>query len=430
MSELVGFPLNGCDAFMLAMDSGMKRDGSSRNVCHLLVTLAPGADLSKCIEQLSLSPALNEVIRLRLSTSLLRTPRWIITLSATSRHSISSLESCVEELDLQRLILASTLDPKREAPFGVIALPRFCSGPSLLFYWHHALCDAHGGEELVRRIVSSTHGTLSNLTPTTTPQVPRHEAARRAQHTKRLIFKKSSPTIARLARNTSQAPLHRFARIAFTEEQTEKIDAGVRKLTGGMFPSALFLAATARAFSRTLPLGTSDDRPLFIPVPHDMRRTTKQPSPLSNQVSVAFFRLEPTQDNKLVDTTNDVIGQLQETIAEHHHHGMLDFLRFVRRLPSRLLWKVIEYPTAGHPASFYFSDIGASLSRLETACGEEVRYAAHYPPNLAPPGFTTVWSRYRGRIEVTLCYDQTSLSEQNLSAFIENINNELLGAAA
>lgn len=430
MNELSGFPLNGCDAFMLAMDSGMRRDGSSRNICHLLITLEPRVDISPLLKRLQGDSTFAAVSRLRLSTRFLRTPRWKPVNSGREIPAIRTLGLCMTESDIHSLILSHSFDPRRESPFGVIGLPNFTAGPSLLFYWHHALCDAHGGESLVKRIVTASEAPSSPLTPSQPTPIPRLDAARRAQRTKSFIFSKAKPDIARLTPDPSRAATHRFARITFTDEQTAAVDQGARKLTGGMFPTAFYLAATARAFAACSSLRVRPESSLLVPVPHDMRRVSKQRSPLSNQISVAFFSITPNRHSTLHDATSDVIEQLHETIAGEHHHGMLDFFRLIRRLPSRVLWKVIEHPTHGHPASFYFSDIGSSLSNITAVCGEPVAHAAHYPPNLAPPGLTTVWSRYRGRLEITICYDESRLKEEDLSDFIRRLHDDLLGAAA
>jgi hypothetical protein len=195
-----------------------------------------------------------------------------------------------------------------------------------------------------------------------------------------------------------------------------------------MFPTAVYLAATARAVAKTILAADTRAHPMFVPVPHDMRRATKQPSPLSNQISIAFFSLSPDRFTTLSEMTNEVIGQLHDTIANRYHYCMLEFLRLLRRIPSPLFWKIIEQPTEGHPASFYFSDIGDSLSSIESVYGEPVTFASHYPPNLAPPGLTTVWSRYRGCLQISICYDQSRLSEENLNSFVQHLQNDLVSS--
>lgn len=429
MSKLASFPLNGCDTFMLAMDYAMQRDGRSHNVCHLLLTFPHATDLNSLLDSIVEHETFASVTRLRLETPLLRTPRWIASGSPMKRGEVMIHARCTSAEELQTFIISHHLNVRTASPFGVIALPNLNDGPSLLFYWHHALCDAHGGEMLIQRIATPTNANTPSLTPSPLPHVPRMNALRRAHHTKRFIYAQARPAIVRLARTGTPSPDHRYRKVIFSQEQTTTIDGAVKRLTGGMFPTALFLAATARAASRTPATRINENAPLFVPVPHDMRRTTKQRSPLSNQVSVAFFKIQP-HNTSLIDLTNDVIEQLHDTIAEQHHHGMLDFLRCIRRLPARVFWKIIEHPTAGHPASLYFSDIGASLSSIQTIGGAPVVYATHYPPNLSPPGLTTVWSRYRGSLEVTVCYDRATLNDDHLDTFERNLRRDLLEAAA
>jgi hypothetical protein len=423
-----GFPLNGCDTFMLAMDQAMARDGSSRNVCHLLLTLSSSADLASIVEKIASAPAFLAASRLRLVTRFARTPRWIPfsndrTPEILTRHEVDT------ESTLHAFILSRSLDPRHAAPFGVIALPTFHTGPSLLFYWHHALCDAHGGEALIQQIVTNDAKPSGSLTPVAPQRVSRVESIRRAHRIKEVIFAKTAPSIARLPARASASPLHRYALITFNADQSKAVERTVTKIAGGIFPTAVYLAATARAVAQTTLSADTRAMPMFVPVPHDMRRVTKQPSCLSNQISMAFFRLTPSQFSTLAELTDEVIGQLHETIANRYHECMSEFLRLLRRVPSRLFWKIIEQPTAGHPASFYFSDVGASLSSIERVYEEPVTYASHYPPNLAPPGLTTVWSRYRGSLQVTICYDQSRVSEESLHSFIRHLHDDLIASA-
>jgi hypothetical protein len=192
-----------------------------------------------------------------------------------------------------------------------------------------------------------------------------------------------------------------------------------------MFPTAAYLAATSRAVAATTEMGRQEHVPLFVPVPHDIRRSSKQRSPLSNQISVAFFRITSPLNSSLAECTNAIIQQLHDTIFEGYQRGMVDFLHLLRRLPLSLLWRIIEQPTKGHPASFYFSDIGASLSNLSSFGASPVVYATHYPPVLSPPGFTTVWSRYRDSLEVTICFDTKVVDEATIARFSSHLINEL-----
>lgn len=409
---------------MLAMDRSMRRAGSQGNICHLLVTFPFAADIAAQRSRLIKHETFRAVTSLRLFKQILRSPRWI-SRGAPTTSPITSPD-CRSERDLHTLILTQSLDIETESPFGVVFLPRYERGPSLLFYWHHALCDAHGAELLIKSLGIDGATTLS-LSDQATP--PFKERVRRARHTTRMIFDKARGTIARLASREQSAPEPQFHKIVFNAEQTRCIDQTTHRLTGGMFPTAVYLAATARAVASVTSLGTSGDTALFIPVPHDIRRSSKQRSPLSNQISMAFFRISAPLSESLMETTNGVIQQLHDTIAESYQYGMVDFLHLIRLLPSSLLWRIIEHPTKGHPASFYLSDIGASLSTLEVFGGKSVVYATHYPPVLSPPGFTTVWSRYRNSIEVTICFDKKIVSEDAITRIAEYLKEELTGGS-
>lgn len=424
MKAISDIALNGCDIFMLAMDRSMRRTGSKGNVCHLLVTLPVDTDIIAQGSRLIRHETFQAITSLRLSKPIFRAPRWIARGASTT--SPSSAPECRSERDLHSIILSRSVDARTESPFGVVFLPRYEQGPSLLFYWHHALCDAHGAELLIGSFGVDGITTLPSPKRSDTSMKDRLPGARRAT---RMIFNKARGSITRLAATPNSAPDPAFHKVIFSAEQTRRIDQMIQRLTGGMFPTALLLAATARAVASARSARTTEEDTFFVPVPYDIRRSSKERSPISNQISMAFFRIRAPLSQSLIETTNGVIQQLHDTIAEGHQRGMLDFLHLIRLLPSSLLWRVIEHPTKGHPASFYLSDIGASLSTLEVFGGVQVARATHYPPVLSPPGFTTVWSRYRNAIELTICYDKSVLDEATIARISEHLTEELTGAS-
>lgn len=410
---------------MLAMDSDIRRHGGCGNICHLLVRFAAGTDIEPLRQAIALHPIFGIVSSLRLVRRLLRAPLWRSTTSRVKKEACPTY-SWSTTGELEGWVLSHSIDETSEAPFGCIALPLLNEGPALLFYWHHALCDAHGGERLVSMISKSNCPSTTDIIPNRTTIPSLALALRRAHATKKRIYElarepRAQPTPAQQPDREQRI----YRKISFSPEETSAIDELSKTATGGIFPTAMYLAATTRALS-SLGAGYGYKTPFFVPVPHDIRRLTRQQSPLTNQVSVAFFRIAPSSNKTLLDTTNEIIGQLHDTVAGEHQQGIFDFLRLLRWLPPRILWRIIEHPVRGHPASFYFSDIGASLSTLDSIHDVPVVYATHYPPLLSPPGFTTVWSRYRGSLEVTVCADLSVIGENGAAAFAERLREEIL----
>jgi NRPS condensation-like uncharacterized protein len=411
-----GFAFNECDAFMWAMDRGMRRVGSNGNICHLLITLAQGAPLHELAQALSALPVLRYLQQLVARRTFTGALRWEVL--HVRRESPCALWQLSTRRELEEAIVRHRLQPRRDPPFGFVLLPQYEGGPALLFYWHHALCDARGGEQLVQLLAQGCQDEVV-LPRVIAPESVR-ETVRRARSINQHIFRQAAPPITKIPSSRSDAARQRYAKIRFSAVETERIDALSRALTGGIFPMALYLAATARGVAAIAP------GPLFIPVPQDMRRTTREKSPLSNQVSFVFFRIDARADETLADTTNGVIAQLHQAIAEQHPQGMRAFLRLIARLPAWLGWRVIEQPLKGHPASVYFSHIGVSLGELTTFHGVPVQDATHYPPHLAPPGFTAVWARYRHELEVTVCYDEQALAAGACDLFRHQLYTDLV----
>ena len=460
-SERDGYTLNGSDAFMLAMDYAMRKEGTSGNVCHILLTLAPSlteptetaettatiADHQGSIDQiifaLSANPEFIRLTSLRLVKPLFQPPRWRrLPAPSSPAPKLAPQQTPAHvrevplktEIELQQAILAHTIDPRHEPPFGAWYLPHYERGCSIVFFWHHALTDAKGGEALVS-LFSHRTSTLSLPSTTGTQTLPIDGAtlqtARRALV--RTLFAKASPKIAVFSTTKRASPKQRYKKISFSPQESTAIDSLSRTLTNGMFPTAMYLAATARAAAplfTTSPksgTGSTTECPIFIPVPLEIRRHTKETSPLSNQVSFLFFSLRISAQNTLRTDTDNCIDQMHGSLAENLQWGMLGLLYKVSRLPSWLAWQIFEKPTRGHPASLYFSDIGHTFRGLKSFLGAEVLHATHYPPHITPPGLTTVWSRCNDALEVTICYDEARLGgESGIEQFVANLRTELL----
>jgi hypothetical protein len=450
-----GFALNGCDAFMFAMDYAMvKRPwrwlsrsiGYNQNVpaltcgniCHLLLTFSSGTNIKTIAHTIIRSRIFQIVSSLRLSTRIVRGPIWFQAHSDLPTSPSNEIDGSPElekhfetPQQLQDWILNHSIDPRVSAPFGFLVLPTYSAGPSLLFFWHHALTDARGGELLVQQLGRSFEGMEeegSELSfPHTTWARGLKDSLRIAHRTKNAIFSKSAPDILRIpgvvSRNNTPLPTYRF--LQFSEDETKNIDLLAQEVCSGIFPMAMYLAVTKRAATPLFSASTEECGKIFIPVPHDMRRFTKEKSPLSNQLSFLFFSLEKSSQVSLKDETAHIIDHLHDSIFSELHWGMLAFLRYLRFLPPPLLWRTIERPTKGHPASFYFSDIGSTLSQISEFSGVNVINASHFPPVLVPPGLTTVWSRFRETLRVTICFDQNVLSNESIDTFVHRLRKEL-----
>lgn len=416
------YPLNGCDTFMLGMDYAMRKDGCAGNICHALLSFPSGTKMEPIVRQLTSVDTLRFLSSLRLVRPFLRTPYWIPT-PLDQPLSIAELPF-VDSAELDNFILSHSFDPVCAAPCGFFVLPDLSHGPSLLFYWHHSLCDARGAEELLHGLATGTAATHSLFVRTSNEKRLR-TALSEAQAVRPLIFERLSGAITRLPKPGVVSEGRRIHRIRFTEDETTAVDTLSQELSGGIFPMALHLAASARALFQTLRELGRPTLPLSIPVPHDMRRYARERSLLSNQVSFLFFRIDPESSVDLRTTANAIIDQLHAAIAEQQPQKMLGFLHLLRALPSSLLWRIIEMPAKGHPASMYFSDIGSSFANLFTVAGAPIESATHYPPVLTPPGLTTVWSRFRGSLSVTVCYDSQSLGSEAIELFVTHLRAEL-----
>jgi hypothetical protein len=148
---------------------------------------------------------------------------------------------------------------------------------------------------------------------------------------------------------------------------------------------------------------------------------------LGNQVSFLFYRIPNAVLNDISACTSELIEQMKSLMRSEnpsHYTIMLDFLR---RMPGFMYRRMLQAPTKGLMASFFYSDTGDSLQDFDELFGQPVRGAIHYPPNMYPPGLTFIFSRFQGALQLTLGYMEPDVSTAEVDLLLVSVRTALLG---
>jgi hypothetical protein len=195
----------------------------------------------------------------------------------------------------------------------------------------------------------------------------------------------------------------------------------------GAFKSALYLVATARSFKEILLLRGQTPGDFVVPVPQDLRKRGGFGPVFANHVSFLFYRISAHDLSDLKKSVSNLLGQMREMMRLGIQKSYVQFMRLCRRFPLSFYGKFLQSPTKGKMASFYFSDTGTSLEGFEGFMNLPILDAAHFPPNTVPPGVTTIFSRFKGRLGVTVAFSEAALSLEEYESFALALRQTLLG---
>jgi hypothetical protein len=391
-------PLNGADYLLLAFDRAMTRGTDHGNVCHLVLELDGPLGRDALAEAANV-PWLRWLASLRFRPlHRFRPAHWV----AGEPTEVPITQRTLERFSDLPSRFAHSLDLTREAPIG-LELVHAEGRSAVVLRWHHAMFDARGAELALTHLVDGAdldQDVLLGKPTTLAPLTTRLWAAKAARD---FIWRRSLGSVSFLgpSRAPRGAQLH-FRRLCFDEAQTARIEARARQVGGLMGRASFGLAVTASAISNArVDLGGDE---LLVPVPQDRRKRSAKGPVLGNQLNLLFYRLRRSTLHQPEQVCRDLVEQMREMMRQRLHETYPTLLDFCRLVPLHVLHGIVRLPTRGRMASFGFSDTGESLATLDGIAGVRVRDIAHYPANMHPPGITVVFTRFRGRLSVSVSW--------------------------
>ncbi len=428
--QLALFPssvvLNGIDYFLLQMDRIMLRTTGKHNICLFVVELADRIESKFLQQQLAKIPAYRWITALRMRRGMFFSLcKWVIDdkapLPAIVEHQLSGQCSLHDILSIQ------AIDAEQQPPFKVALLQPPNGGSMLLFTWHHALLDAHGGERLVHYLGSQRSAEQPAWIE---PQVLQLPLMRRATDTlamKRFVYERSAAPLLSLYRGNHRETTLRYRLRRFSVQQSGVAEQRAREHGAGFLISAFYLAAAACAVARLQQRRRAPDGDILVPVPQDQRRRGAKGPLIGNQVSFLFYRLPKTALSDLRTCTTELVRQMTTLMRSGNPAKYRQMMDFLRRVPGPLYRFLLKSPTSGLMGSFFYSDTGNSLQDYQQLFNMPVQSAVHYPPTGCPPGLTFVYSLFRGQLQITIGYMEEVVNSQEMQQLISDLDAALLG---
>jgi NRPS condensation-like uncharacterized protein len=423
------FTLNGADYFLLQLDRIMLRSSGKNNVCTLVVTLQQRLELDDLKRYLSDKPVYQWVSKLRLKKGLPFTLiKWVVDakgdVAEIQQHQLEENQNVPDNL------LATTINVINQAPFKIDLLQRSKTGTVLIFTWHHAFMDAHGGESLAHFLGSQLTSKQPEWLHQQKINLPLKQRALIAQDMKNYLHEVSKLPLLSLYKKQSAKPSLHYQLLSFNETQSQLISNRARQHGAGISLSNFYLAATACAVAFIHQQRGTLEGDVLVPVPLDRRRRGSDDPIIGNQVSFLFYRIPKKALSDLQNCTTELINQMRNLMRDNNPEHGLVMMDFMRRNPGLIYRLMLEAPTAGLMASFFYSDTGESLQKYDELFGCPVESAVHYPPTMYPPGMTFVFSRFRGCLQLSFGYMEQVINDKEVEQLFNQLRSLLLGEAS
>lgn len=412
-------PLTGTDAYHTCHDSTARASIASfpGNICRLVVTLEKSRPITEVAADLSMDPLLRWASSLKLDRHIPGTvPRWVagfpteVITVHEGRTEVSYSDFCTR-----------LLNPHVSSPIA-FDLVELSGSIQLIFSWHHALLDAHGAELFISYLGHGIERKATRLFGD--ERQPREPILASWRNFSRIICSRFSPPFATLTARPDMGGPHHTS-ISFRDEECRSIEKRALEYGLEMFQSCFVLGAALFALESAHVFPDTHD--WVVPIPRDHRKNLRPGPIFSNQISALFFRIPRIASRTLSESIKAVFESMQSIVAGEESRHYLDFMELARRLPRFLLSRVLAHPSRGKEGSFFFSDIGETFRGVTHLWGCALLTAEHVPPHFLPPGFTLVWSKFRGTALATIVSDGSVVTNRARERFIEKFCCALIG---
>lgn len=420
-------PATTSDAFLLALESQMRRAGQRAHLSATVVELSgrpDGDQLESAAARLAARhPLLNAHVT-----------RGRDFLAGWHPGPPSPVPAEVHPQGPLEPLLARLLEHPRidiHTPGPNLELHALPTGPDrwvLILLWPHALFDAIGIAKLLVELddpaedrradwgeTSKAKGAMSELWRTAKPMVEEM---------------RSFPTwrIRSLNRPRQAGGAPRFKLLRFTPEQTTRIRERMASNAGELLMLPYFATIAARATRAVLAeRHPGEDIPALLSLPvQRVARPEKRPL-FQNHMVAWSLMLEPGDFGNLGETTRTLHRKYAAFLRRKLPGAMEALMKLMERCPSRFYLKPAGFYLKGEICTLFHSHTGRFDDGIDRLFGHQVLDGFHVPTVSDPPGLGIFFSECAGRLTGTLSWRDGTLSADELALLVGTLETDLLG---
>jgi hypothetical protein len=435
--------MNSTDYLMSVFDHHLRSMGCAGNLSHLIlgVPSAPDrADLQTRLLQASATFPMLSARQKRGRLSLL--PYWQLPAQVDRRTpSVRSLCAGPESgmsMEQARIEVFNSALETGKGELVRFTLIEGSDGAEVVMTWAHALMDAHGAEAFLACIGDGLAilpaGMDIGKTHTRRPfegQGLWKEMKQAWRALRRLDRIGTPPPLSIYTARSARAKPRQIAKVlSFTHEETALIRKESSRLCGFLGETTYCLASSLMALDRLCLACGIPVESFVVNLPSDARNKGSTAPVFSNFASFFIHCLRKSQVADLGSAIRAIQLQARESIGMSHGAEFDSFGTMVRRIPPRSYWDRMKISLNNEIGSLFFANTGNAPHALEQFLGQEVTYLHHATSVTGPPGLGLFFYSFKSKLCCTIALIDGLLTEQELSAFAEDLRKRLLDPAS
>jgi len=416
------------DAFLLGLESLMRRSGQGSHIAATVIELAGKPDpysIRKAAEALcQRHPLLHAHLRRSFFTFI---AKWQIGPPGALpviTHETGNLEELVT-----RILNAGEIDIFRPGPNLQIHVLSQGDNHSIILLWPHALFDAIGIEKLIAELDSLD-------------SIPRQEwgETNPSSGTPAELWKAAYPMIEEMRTfpSASIRSLHqpgrrsgaaRFEVLKFSSDSTRIIQDKLAKTSGELLMIPYFAALSARAVAKVINSRNTGPSDMLVSLPVQ-RIANPSARPLFQNHMAAWSLLLGDQDlNELSTATKALYRSYASFMKRKLPTAMEALIKLNERCPSRFYLFPITHYLKGEICSLFHSHTGKVAAQTEALFTKPILNAYHIPSVSTPPGIGIFFSERNSQLACTISWREGSLDADELITLRQHLFDDL-GAKA
>jgi acyl carrier protein len=216
-----------------------------------------------------------------------------------------------------------------------------------------------------------------------------------------------------------------FQVITLTEAQTQEAAQRSATITGPLINMPFHLACAMRAHQAVFAHRGIKPESLMCCVPIQVRKKGTRGPLFQNHLTMFFCNLLAQDLGTLEAAAGSLHQQHTRFIKDKIGDAFRDLMWMMRPMPPWLHMFFINFHMKGKFSSFYHSNTGLFAPELTRFAGAAVTNAYHVPSFSDPPGTGVFANEKNGRLVLTLCWREGTITEPERGIFIDQLMGDL-----
>ncbi|SKA81210.1 Phosphopantetheine attachment site [Prosthecobacter debontii] len=216
-----------------------------------------------------------------------------------------------------------------------------------------------------------------------------------------------------------------FQVITLTEEQSAEVARRSAEVSGPLINMPFHLACAMRAHQAVFDFRKQKPESLMCCVPIQVRKKGTRGPLFQNHLTMFFCNLLAEELTTLDAAAGSLHKQHTRFIKEKIGDAFRDLMWMMRPMPPSLHMHFINWHMKGKFSSFYHSNTGVFAPELTQFAGASVTNAYHVPSFSDPPGTGVFTNEKNGRLVLTLCWREGTLTPEEREIFIQQLLSDL-----